>query len=440
MAGYNFKKFFNINKIHNDEFVSNGHFIIRRSALTKSQNSFIDTFEKNDSRLESVINIFNQAVAQEYSLDTAEFNPISITEITSDTSGDYQAVIDDEDIAIKDEYYNFFKSIKCRIFKVKDNRIKPLYLYDEEGLVGIVVPVRITQTDKNKAVNYDEYLNLQKDKEDQKKVSKQNSKKCLYISNNKAVVRNKELTCIADLVSDEAYKNLYVESDYKKEGGQVFADFGFVLMYAGYLSHYNVEPDDIKHRVENIKDFSFEDYKKYITDCLNNNQFINVADIKLMELAGESTDYIKTLKDHRQKIINMREQKHKEQEVKREAEDQAYIAEQNKKAEEIINQAEQAIINKQNIKNVEITIYKSRYNSNTTSIILYLMKKYNINVPMKTQGWINQALANIIYDTTYDDYSYRYYKSSADSTVFVRYLHQLICKIKEEYGIITEAS
>jgi len=129
MAGYNFKKFFNINKIYNDEFVSNGHFIIRRSALTKSQNSFIDTFEKNDSRLESVINIFNQAVAQEYSLDTAEFNPISITEITSDTSGDYQAVIDDEDIAIKDEYYNFFKSIKCRIFKVmdkvmdKDNRI-----------------------------------------------------------------------------------------------------------------------------------------------------------------------------------------------------------------------------------------------------------------------------------------------------------------------------
>ena len=68
------------------------------------------------------------------------------------------------------------------------------------------------------------------------------------------------------------------------------------------------------------------------------------------------------------------------------------------------------------------------------------MKKYDINVPLKVQGWINKALANIVYDAEYDDYSYQYYKSSADSKVFARYLYQLVYKIKEKHGIITVAS
>ena len=114
------------------------------------------------------------------------------------------------------------------------------------------------------------------------------------------------------------------------------------------------------------------------------------------------------------------------------------MEEHNKKAEEIINQAEQAIINKQNVQNKDITLYKSRYESNTTSLILHLMKKYNINVPLKTQGWINRALAIITYDVEYDDYSYKYYTSSANSTTFSKYLYQLIRKIKEEHGIIEQ--
>jgi hypothetical protein len=291
-----------------------------------------------------------------------------------------------------------------------------------------------------KATSYSEYIELQKGLTEQKEQSKQNQKKCLYISHNNAIVRNKELTCIAELVNDEAYKNLYVESDYTKDGGMVFLDFGFILMYVKHLSKYDIEPKDIIYSLEKVKDYTFDDYKNYITDCLNNNQFINVAEIKLMELAGESADYIKTLTDHRQKVIDMREQKHQEQEENRKQEDQAYVTEQNKKAEDIINTAEHAIINHQNVKNIDITVYKSRYESNTTSLILSLIKKYDINVPLKVQGWINKALANIIYDAEYDDYSYQYYKSSADSKVFSRYLYQLICKIKEKYGTITEAS
>ena len=57
------------------------------------------------------------------------------------------------------------------------------------------------------------------------------------------------------------------------------------------------------------------------------------------------------------------------------------------------------------------------------------MKKHNINVPLKTQGWINQALSTIKYNEEYG-WSYIYYSSSADSTVFMKYLKELVNKVK----------
>jgi len=69
-----------------------------------------------------------------------------------------------------------------------------------------------------------------------------------------------------------------------------------------------------------------------------------------------------------------------------------------------------------------------------------MMKMYGIDVPLKTQGWINNALANIFYDVENDEYSYTYYSSSKNSEVFGKYLSVLISKIKEKYGIINIAS
>lgn len=67
-------------------------------------------------------------------------------------------------------------------------------------------------------------------------------------------------------------------------------------------------------------------------------------------------------------------------------------------------------------------------------VILHLFKLYNIKVPLKTQGWINEAL----YSLRYNDYNdgkwgYEYYNSSKNSTVFYKYLEQLVKKIEEKY-------
>lgn len=435
MANYNFKKFFDINKIHNEEYVSNGHFVIKRTTLTKAQNNFVNTFQ-NDSRIESIMKTFHSFVNDEYKYNTSEFIPELIVMING-TDEDYQTVIDKDHYAIKEEYYNFIKSLKCRIFKVEKELMKPAFIYNEDNiLIGIIVPVRVQPSDVEKATSYNEYIELQKGQEEQKEQKKQNQKKCLYISDNKAIVRNKKLTCVAELVNDEVYKNLYVESDYKKDGGMVFIDFGFILMYITNLSKYDDNPETIKYRLEDSTDHTFDNYKAYIDICLTNNQFINVAEIKLMELAGESSEYIHTLTDHRQKVLDLREQKHKEEEQKRERENQEYVTEKNKIAEDMISNAEHLITNKETVQNKDITVYKSRYNSNTSKLILHLMKKYDINIPLKTQGWINQALANIFYDESDNSYSYQYYKSSKDSTTFSKYLDMLVSKINAKYDIM----
>lgn len=89
-----------------------------------------------------------------------------------------------------------------------------------------------------------------------------------------------------------------------------------------------------------------------------------------------------------------------------------------------------AIRNKEMVYNRELKL--NQYGKNP-SIILYLMKQYGINIPLKTQGWINQGLCKVMYKE--NEITYAYYKTSRDSTVFYNYLRELENKIAEEQGI-----
>jgi hypothetical protein len=434
---YNFKNFFKQNKISNNEYACNAHFIIKRSELTNAQNNYIDTFSQ-DKRVESMIKIYNDVLAKESS-QIIEIVPALLGKLTN-TEEEYDIVINSNNIAIREEYYNFFKSLNCRVFydtfyDIKKSSFNPLTVYNKDNeVVGIVCPVKLEQEDIENAKDYNSYIDDLKEKEEQDKQNKQDKKKCLYISNNKAIIRNKEIICVADIVNDEAYKNLYISSDYKNKDGMVYIDFGFVCMYATSMSkYYNVE--NIKEHLYALTTITFEGVKESINKCLENMQFINVAEIKLMELAGESLEYIQKLVEHRQKVLDNREAENQKKELERENEEIEYLQEKENKLIQQIEETEQAIINKQLVKNIDITEYKARYNSKTMSIILYLMKKYEIEIPLKTQGWINSALTELVYDKDAGEYGYTYYNSSADSTVFIRYLRKLIQKVNSNKAV-----
>ena len=265
------------------------------------------------------------------------------------------------------------------------------------------------------------------------------AKKCLYISNNKAVTRNKNLYSFMDILNNESYSKFYCEVEFRKDYSSNKNVFDYARLYVDLdivLYEFNVIYNNttLIELIEyfNNNNFTYEVIKNNTNNKLNNNRFINVAEIKLAEIMQESKEYIDTLKNARENFYKLREQEEQEKQRQREIKEKQ---EQEKKQLEIntlIKEAEQKIINQEQLFNEDI----ETESGNTTSIFLMLFKKYNINIPLKTQGWINKALYCALLNN--NKYSYQYYNSSKDSTVFSSYLQDLIIAIKEAYNVLSQ--
>lgn len=60
----------------------------------------------------------------------------------------------------------------------------------------------------------------------------------------------------------------------------------------------------------------------------------------------------------------------------------------------MVDEAVNIIRNGGVLENKIVKFYKSRYNYSTYSIFNYLMRQYKVNVPLRTQGWINDKLCS----------------------------------------------
>ena len=89
--------------------------------------------------------------------------------------------------------------------------------------------------------------------------------------------------------------------------------------------------------------------------------------------------------------------KNREREQKRRAkavaEDQAYCEERNRLAEQQVQDAIRTIREGGVLQNDTVEFYRSRHDSSACSIVLCLMRRYQVDVPLRTQGWINNKLA-----------------------------------------------
>jgi len=434
--------------IHNSDYFSNKHFLIKKSILKKSQLDYLNLFPLDTHLIQSLAKTIENESRKPI---ITEFIPQYIH-----SNNEYNTLIMEIDRgyknctdwlnkiypSINESYYNLIQSLNCKLFIVNNDQVNPLSIYNSNNeFVGIVLPVKVKDCDIPNAKNYIDYLAELKLEQDAKELAKQNSKKCLYIKDNKAVVRNKELISIAELINDEAYKNLYIEKcvNENKNAG-VYIDLGIVCVYIRTMANNtSTLTEDIKYYLSNLSNYTLEMALANIYNRKNNNHFINVADIKLVELSGATEQEVQGLIDYRQEWYDRKAKEEQFKKSKQEQEDKEYTDSKNKIVEDLILQAEQAIINNQKVNNKDITVYKSRYESNDTSLILHMMKLYEIKIPLKTQGWINQALAEIYYDVEDGKISYSYYKSSANSNVFRKYLNEFVGKVQDKYGVRVES-
>ena len=80
--------------------------------------------------------------------------------------------------------------------------------------------------------------------------------------------------------------------------------------------------------------------------------------------------------------------------AKADAEDRAYCRERNQLAEQQVQEALRVIREGGVLQNDTVEFYRSRHDSSACSIFLYLMRRYQVDVPLRTQGWIASKLAN----------------------------------------------
>jgi len=259
------------------------------------------------------------------------------------------------------------------------------------------------------------------------------TKKCLYINNdNKAVTHNKELYSLSEITGNATLQNFYIfpyfrydEFDY----AELYEDCGFVTTRIQSIHNWTIQ-----ELVNAVTDYpqGYTGKKELVQMKLQNKGFISVQDIKFAELAGEQQEYIDTLIQARLNFYALRQAQEEQEQQEKQRIEQEKLKEKQKKLDATIVLAEHKIMNSEILSNDEIEVYTTAGETETT-LVLYLMKKYGIKVPLKTQGWINKALANLKFID--NEYSYNYYTTSKNSTVFRDYLSQLVQAIKSAYSV-----
>lgn len=97
---------------------------------------------------------------------------------------------------------------------------------------------------------------------------------------------------------------------------------------------------------------------------------------------------------YRNSYIEEREKREAEEAAKQEAEDAAYVEEMNSKADLTVSSAIGKLKSGGMIENSKVEIFKSRYDSNEYALVNLLMRRFGVNVPLRTQGWINDSMAS----------------------------------------------
>lgn len=244
-------------------------------------------------------------------------------------------------------------------------------------------------------------------------------KKCVVFGKdgNSIVKPYRDMYSLELLANSTKYTNLYIEVS--KEGYstnyklyQEIAEEKICVMLDWVQGYWTFS--ELLDKIDKSEKFSKEIFLNRLSVAESKGLYINLLDIELCRIFNEN-ELAEHYSEYRLETIKIREDKRQRERAEREAREQA--AEEQRKAE-IESRVQSAIQTLRDKKDLE------NFSLEDTTIILFLMKKFNIKVPLRTQGWINNALVKIRWNG--ENPTYSYYSSSKDSTVFRKYLHKLV--------------
>lgn len=240
----------------------------------------------------------------------------------------------------------------------------------------------------------------------------------------------KTLYNVEQITGKAEHKTLYFEVVKGKEAWEensycLFEDLGKICSEVDWIpKHWTLE--EFTEKIGNWGYLGEEGLFKRLKESEENGYYINLLDIQLCIIL-DKLELAKHYAEYRENRIKAREEKEAKERAEREAIEREEEEKHNAEVKKTIEEAE-------NIIRTQGTLYNEEFEGKT--IVLYLFKKYGVNVPIKTQGWINNALAKVWFED--GKITYGYYTTSKNSTVFIKYLKQLEYAILKEYGDITE--
>lgn len=210
-------------------------------------------------------------------------------------------------------------------------------------------------------------------------------------SGESAVRRRRNLYPMEVITGDDTLKGFYVEmvnlnyfTDYV-----VWNDCGGVIAVKYLTCREEWEISEVIETMHKNMEFKgTEGYKNLLSGKETKGAYITLAEISALEQLGEFELAIHYSR-YRENYQVLQEQKKREREIQRELEQQKAEEERQKAFDALIAEAEDCIRKNKLLKNESLDDGKH--------LILYLMKKHSINVPLKTQGWINNKLVSVIF-------------------------------------------
>ena len=248
-------------------------------------------------------------------------------------------------------------------------------------------------------------------------------KQCIMFAKdgNTVVKPYKTLYNMEQITHDPAHNNLYVEvvngkNPWEEDSYCLFEDLGRICNKVDWI-HKWCTLEEFTEKISKYEYLGKDGLFKRLKLSEDNGYYINKVDIELCIILGEIE-----LAAH---YAEYREARRTAQEAKWQAEMAEREAREKEEKEKHLAEMEKTIAEAENTIRTQGTLNNVKFEGNT--IVLYLLKKYGVNVPLKTQGWVNKALARVMYCD--GRIAYSYYKSSRNSTVFFKYLKELEEKI-----------
>ncbi len=174
----------------------------------------------------------------------------------------------------------------------------------------------------------------------------------------------------------------------------------------------------------NLKDFF---YKK-----VENGRYFNMCELKYVSIYYP--EIYEKAKVCRETIIQKNIQESEANKKRTEDEQKAKVEKVNNKFESDVENIKTQIRYNKNVESQDLEYYKDNNYENgltTQNCFLYLAKQYGINIPLATQGFINNRLVD--YDFATGNYSYRVTTNKKSSTKIHEYMREILKCVNDEF-------